>query len=195
MLLHGVALRPLTVKSDGSGSGRWCFWAVDDAGAGSLYWGSLPAPSNVHVPYVEMFAIFACNMIYGASWAGRVIQFGCDSGCVCDALNKGASPDPFLSLLLRYISALRAIYRYDTVARHCCREENELADCGTRHTCMQDFRPFLGREGFSAAVCAATPRLCRWSSPLSSAKIFAAPLGQFSSLRWRRARSPTPPRS
>ena len=65
---------------------------------------------------VEMFAIFVCNMIHGASWAGRVIQFGCDSGCVCDALNKGASPDPFLSLLLRYISALRAIYRI----RYCC---------------------------------------------------------------------------
>lgn len=183
MLMHGVSLRRLLVKSDGSGSGRWCFWTKDDAGVGSLYWGCLPPSSNVHVPYVEMYAILICHLLYGASWSGRVVAFGCDSGCVCDAVNKGTSPDPFLLLCLRYVSALKSLYRYDDVAQHCCRELNELADCGTRHRSMQDFRPFLAHEGFSEQVCEATPRQCRWRSPLSSAPIFAAPLGRCSRTR------------
>ena len=189
MLLHGVALRPLLVKSDGSGSGRWCFWTLRDCGLGFIHWGTLPPASNVHVPYVELFAIFVCHMMYGASWSGRVISFGCDSGCVCDAINKGTSPEPSLLLLLRYISAMKSLYRYDDVAQHCCRELNELADCGTRHACMQDFRPFLGHEGFDESVCAATPQLCRWHSPLSSAATYAAPLGRCRASRSSRARS------
>ena len=183
MLLHGVALRPLRAKSDGSGSGRWCFWLVRDDGFGALVWGGLPLASNVHVPYVELFAIFACIMIFGASWAGRVVVFGCDSACVCDAFNKGASPDPFLSLLLRYIAAMRSMYRFDAILKHCAREFNQLADCGTRHASMQDFRPFLHDEGFSDEVCAATPQRCRWRSPISSAPISAAPLGRCSRSR------------
>ena len=185
MLLHGVSLRPLLVKSDGAGDGRWCYWHVTDASLGAVFWGCLPDASNVHVPYVELFAIFACVMMHGASWGNRIIVFGCDSAPICDALNKLTSPDPFLALLLRYVGAMQSVWRFDFVVEHCTRLQNTLADCGTRHTSMQDFRPFLEPEGFSDVVCAATPVRCRWSSPLSNAPIFAAPLGQCKRARWR----------
>ena len=99
----------------------------------------------MHVPFCELYAIFVCVLMHAASWSGLVVRFG----CVCSALNKGTSADPFLLLLLRYIGALRALYRFDLVAEHCCRECNTLADCATRHVCMQDFRPHLAYEGFS----------------------------------------------
>ena len=185
MLLHGVAVRPLLVKSDGAGDGRWCYWRVDDASTGTIFWGSLPAESNVHVPYVELFAIAMCVLMHGATWTRRFIVFGCDSAPVCDALNKLTSPDPFLALLLRFIGAMQSVYRFDLVVKHCTRLQNALADCGTRHTSMQDFRPFLAAEGFSDEVCAATPVRCHWSSPVSNAPIFAAPLGQSKRVRWR----------
>ena len=185
MLLHGVSLRTLLVKSDGAGDGRWCYWHVTDASLGAVFWGCLPDASNVHVPYVELFAIFACVMMHGASWGNRIIVFGCDSAPICDALNKLTSPDPFLALLLRYVGAMQSVWRFDFVVEHCTRLQNTLADCGTRHTSMQDFRPFLELEGFSDVVCAATPVRCQWSSPLSNAPIFAAPLGQCKRARWK----------
>ena len=74
------------------------------------------------------------------------------------------------SLLPRLIGAMQSVYRFDFVVKHCTRLQNALADCGTRHASMQDFRPHLGFEGFSDAVCAATPVRCRWSSPLSGSQ-------------------------
>ena len=184
MLLHGVAVRPLLVKSDGAGDGRWCYWRLDDAAIGSIFWGVLPPASNVHVPYVEMFAIAACVLMHGATWGGRIVVFGCDSSPMCDALNKLTSPDPFLSLLLRLVGAMQSVYRFDFVVKHCTRLQNALADCGTRHTSMQDFRPHLELEGFSDVVCGATPVRCRWSSPLSNSPIYAARLGRCKRARW-----------
>ena len=103
---------------------------------------------------------------------------------MCDALNKLTSPDPFLSLLLRLIGAMQSVYRFDFVVKHCTRLQNALADCGTRHASMQDFRPHLGFEGFSDAVCAATPVRCRGSSPLSNSPIYAARLGRCKRAPW-----------
>ena len=184
LLLHGCALQPLHVKSDGSGSGRYGFWCVDASGHGVLVWGGLPLEANVHVPYVELFAVFICCMMFGASWSSRLISFGVDSAPVCDALNKGSSPNSPLSLLLRYIAMLQVRYRFDFVARHVTRGENKLADIVTRHSSVQEVLPYLEHEGFSAAACEATPRRCLWRSPLPSSGICALSLG-----RRRRSRS------
>ena len=178
LLLHGCQLRPLKVKSDGSGTGRYGFWYVDPEGDGVLVWGGLPVAANVHVPYVEMFAIWVCVMMFCAGWGRQIVEFGVDSAPVCDALNKGSSPNPSLSLLLRYIAAMQARYHFDFVARHVTRGENELADRGTRHTCVQELRPYLALEGFDEQACEATPRRCRWRSPLPSSGICAISLGR-----------------
>ena len=150
-----------------------------------MVWGTLAGATNVHVPFVEMYAVFAAAMIHAPQWTGRVVRFGVDSAPVCDCVNKGSSPDPYLLLLSRYLSMLQCRYRFDVLASHCAREYNGLADAATRHTSVQDFAPFLRRAGFSELGCAATPSLCRWRSPLASGKIFASSLGTWRSTRSR----------
>ena len=178
MFLHGDFVRQELFKSDGSGSGRFGFWRCTADDLGLLVWGALPQHANHHVPYVEMFAIWAACMMFAHQWSGLMIIFGCDSAPVCYAANKESSPDRALLLLQQYISALQAVFRFDYVVEHVTRLENGLADIVTRCSAPQEIAPFLAPEGFSAAAAAGTPLRCRWSSPLATGPLLALPLGR-----------------
>ena len=185
LVLHGRLLRTATIKSDGSGTGRWGFFATNDSHYGVIVWGGLPPHANIHVPYVEMFAVYIATLMFAPSYTGLLIKFGVDSAPVCDAINTGTSRDPYLLCLLRAMAAVQCIYRFDVCAPHCTRSCNGLADCATRHANIQEFHPHLRSEGFEPRACADTPQRCRWHSPLASSQIYALTLGRQRRTHWR----------
>ena len=153
----------ITVKSDASGSGRWCFFVVHGDGEADLVWGRLSGDdAAVHVPYYELAAVYECVAQFGHTWSGRRVRFGVDSAPVMYALNNGTSRDVHMMRLLREIEVAGLRHAFEHYAVHTTRTMNQLTDQGTRHTIAQDFASYLPAEGFdrTAAKGTAAPSQC-----------------------------------
>ena len=127
-------------------------------------------------------------MRHGSDWVGAMVRFGVDSSPVVNALNTATSRDPHLLRLLRAISDASINFGFDVVAVHVTRAHNLLADQGTRHATLQDLRPYLAPEGFSAEACEATASSFPPASQLSNGPISWLRLGPRARSRSRRAR-------
>jgi hypothetical protein len=178
LFLGGISMPARTIKSDGSGSGRFGFVYRDDNGNGTIYYATLHAAANYHVPYVELAAVHTCVMMFAHTWGGLVINFGVDSAPICDALNTASSRDEHLIALLRDIARAQSTYHFDFLASHVARQYNKLADAATRALCPQEYMPFLADEGYNASDLGATLRRSRWCSPLQCGPLTELSLGQ-----------------
>ena len=157
---------------------------IDESGDGVLAWGQLEGRDlETHVPFFEMAAVAACVERHARGWAGAHVVFGIDSAPVVGALNASSSRDPMLMRLLRFVADRSIDFGFDVTACHVTRSRNLLADASTRSATIQDFRPYLAAEGYSAKACADTVGSFPRSSLLSSGPMSCLRLGQ--RRRWR----------
>ena len=188
LLLQGCRIHTQIVKSDGSGSARWCCITGSRRNVFACF-GQLTGSDALvqcQVPFFELAAVYEACIQFAQFWTGRLVVFGVDSWPIMNAIDSGSSADPDLMRLLRGITSLQERFRFDVVSVHCIRDRNQLSDCGTRRditNAAQAFRPFLQSEGIIPDKDADSPQAYHNDSMLNNAFKFCMRLGHRSRTR------------
>ena len=184
--LYGTRHDVVTIKTDGSGSSRWCFVSPTADGTHHLVHGrNRGRDAEIHVPFIELSAVHECCCAHAREWSGRLVRFGIDAASMADVLNTHTSSDPDLMRLIRFIAALQTDFRFDIVGVHVTRSANRLADEGTHvGNHPQDYLPYLDEEGFSATEFEGISRPYPIDSPLLSTAVYELRLGRRRPLPW-----------
>ena len=127
-----------------------------------------------HIQTKEFLAIAHCCQEYGHLCGRRVLRFGVDNSSVAFVALRGGSGCARLQHLSRVVGFHQVLHAFDVLATHVSREFNELADCLTRFTCVQELLAFL-----PAGVSTSPPQSwcrCRTASPASDEPVYCIPL-------------------
>jgi hypothetical protein len=94
------------------------------------------------MPFLELYALVAAALLWGAEWNGKKITFRCDCQPVVqlEAIADGASSSSGMMHLLRILSRTACLHGFDFRAEWIPGADNIAADALSRHGFCQEFR-------------------------------------------------------